>query len=70
MNTKDLEKVLDRLANEHARKRDELLIKARAEIETIEREYTAYYSGAFDAVKAVSALLKAEQAKEADDGGD
>ena len=66
MNTKDLEKVLDRLADEHARKRDELMIKARAEIETIEREHTAYYSGAFEAVKAVAALLKAEQAKEAE----
>lgn len=66
MKEKDLEKVLADLAAAHNRKKEKLLIKANAEIEAIQREDTAYYDGAYDAIKAVKALLRQTEKEAAD----
>lgn len=59
MNAKELDEVLERLAAAHSRKKERLLIKANAEIEAIQREDTAYFDGAYDAIKEVKNLLAA-----------
>lgn len=57
MNENDLDEIFEKLTNAHARRKQAALIKANAEIETIQREDTAYFDGAYDAIKEVKRLL-------------
>ena len=61
MTNEDLDRILARLDAKYQRTREQRLIKARAEIEAIDREYTAYYDGAYDAIKAVKAIMPESQ---------
>ena len=56
----DYDAILDKLCTRAGRKREAALIKANAELQTIEREYTAYYDGAYDAVKAIKEAMPHE----------
>ena len=58
MNKNDLDEIFDKLINAHDRRKQVALIKANAEIETIQREDTAYFDGAYDAIKEVKRLLE------------
>lgn len=58
MDAKKLEEVFDNLVSANHRKIERRLIKANAEIEAIQREETAYYDGAYDAIKKVKELLR------------
>lgn len=53
----DLDVIVDKLDRARRQKRDIQLANAQAEIKTIEREYLAYYDGAYDAIKAVKAAM-------------
>lgn len=65
MTEKDLDAILDNLDRRAYQKKEIKLAKAKAEMDAIDREYTAYYDGAYDAIKAVrSALQKEEEAHE------
>lgn len=57
MTTKDLEAIHTKLIAARSRKKDLDLMKARAEIEAIQRECDAYYDGVADTLKAVTAML-------------
>lgn len=50
------DKILGDLMTSAGRKRDCLLCKARAEMDTVNREYTAYIDGAADAIKEIERL--------------
>lgn len=47
------DEIISRLSASADRKRDIKQAKAKAEIESIDREYTAYIDGVYDAVKAI-----------------
>lgn len=64
MTGEKLEQIFNDLTRAHARKRDNALIKAKAEIEAIQREDTAYYDGVYDTIKEIKNALK----QEANDG--
>lgn len=68
MTNEDLDQILASLDARYQRKKEQRLIKARAEIEAIDREYTAYYDGVYDAIRAVKAIMPAEPVKEDTDG--
>ena len=55
-----LEQIFNDLTRAHARKRDNALIKAKAEIEAIQREDNAYYDGVYDTIKEIKNALKQE----------
>lgn len=57
MTNEDLDRILARLDAKYQRTREQRLIKARAEIEAIDREYAAYYDGAYDAIKAIKEIM-------------
>lgn len=61
MNKKELDEVFDSLVSANHRKTERRIIKANAEIEAIQREETAYYDGAFDAIKKVKELMPLEE---------
>lgn len=61
MTNEDLDRILASLDARYQRTKEQRLIKARAEIEAIDREYTAYYDGAYDAIKAVKAIMPESQ---------
>lgn len=54
---KCLDDILNALAAAHLRKTDMKLAKAQAELETLKREDTAYFDGAYDAIKEIKKLL-------------
>lgn len=60
MNEKDFDAILENLHRRALEKRDIKLAKAKAEIDAIDREYGAYYDGAYDAIKAVRNALQKE----------
>ncbi len=57
MTTKDLEVIADQLTSRREHKKQIQLTKAKAEIETIQREAEAYWDGIYDAIKAVKNIL-------------
>lgn len=61
MDAAKLEAVFDSLVAANHRKIERRLIKANDEIQAIQREETAYYNGANDAIKKVKELLRAEE---------
>lgn len=56
-----LDAILSKLESAHNRKKERLLIKANAEIEAIQREDTAYYDGAYDAIKEIRQILSEDK---------
>lgn len=60
MNEKDFDAILENLHRRALEKRDIKLAKAKAEMEAIDREYGAYYDGAYDAIKAIKAAMRQE----------
>ena len=60
MTGEKLEQIFNDLTRAHARKRDNALSKAKAEIEAIQREDTAYYDGVYDTIKEIKNALKQE----------
>ena len=58
MTNEDLDRILASLDARYRRTREQRLIKARAELEAIDREYAAYYDGAYDAIKAVKSIMQ------------
>lgn len=61
MSDKELDLLLLRLQNARERKRDIALAKANAEIETIRREFEAYWDGIYDAIKEVKNMSVSER---------
>lgn len=61
MTNEDLDRILASLDARYQRTREQRLIKARAEIEAIDREYAAYYDGAYDAIKAIKEIMPESQ---------
>ena len=57
MTAKELDAILADLDKKRQHKKDVLLAKAQAEINTVLRESDAYFDGLYDAIKAVKALL-------------
>ena len=57
MTDKELDGILNRLDLDRRRKKDLQLVKAKAEMDSIDREYVAYYDGVYDALKAVEVLM-------------
>lgn len=57
MTDKELDAIRDLLDTKRQQKRDIALAKAQKEIDTINREYEAYWDGIYDAIKAVKAVL-------------
>ena len=57
MTDKELDAILDNLNRARARKREIETVKAQAELKAIDREYLAYYDGAYDAIKAVKVAM-------------
>ena len=47
------DEIISRLSDRANRKRDMKQAKAKAEFDSIDREYTAYIDGVYDAVKAI-----------------
>lgn len=62
----DFDKILDDLEKGRNRKRDMALVKAHAEIDSINREYEAYLDGIYDAVKVIKSRYEKEQKNVAD----
>lgn len=60
MTGEKLEQIFEDLTRSHARKRDIALAKAKAEIETIQREDSAYYDGVYDTIKEIKNALQQE----------
>ena len=56
-----LDSILSKLESAHNRKKERQLIKANAEIEAIQREDTAYYDGAYDAIKEIRQILSEDK---------
>ena len=67
MNEKDFDAILEMLDRRAYMKKETRLAKAKAEMESIDREYVAYYDGAYDAIKAVRNALLKEEAMNATD---
>lgn len=61
MNAEILDRILEELGDAHRRKTERLLLKAKLEMETINREDVAYYDGAYDAIKAVKRRMEEAQ---------
>lgn len=57
MTGKELDDILNNLDLLRMRKREIETVKAQAELKAIEREYLAYYDGAYDAIKAVKMAM-------------
>lgn len=57
MTEKELDAILDSLDIARARKREIETVKAQAELKAVEREYLAYYDGAYDTIKAVKVAM-------------
>lgn len=57
---KALKEIREKLEANANHKKDIALAKAQKEVETINREYVAYWDGLYDAIKAVSALIPAD----------
>lgn len=57
MTNKELDIIRNRLEQERQRKQDIQMIKAKAEMDNINRETVAYYDGVYDALKAVEVLI-------------
>ena len=57
----DFDKILDDLEKGRSRKRDIALVKAHAEIDTINIEHEAYLDGIYDAVKVIKTRYEKEQ---------
>ena len=64
MTEKELEAIYSRLTASKDRIRDIKIAKAQAEVDAINREYSAYCVGVDDAIRAVRGAM----AKEADNG--
>ena len=64
LTSKELEAILDDLDRKRQHKKDIQLAKAKAEMDAINRETDAYFDGAYDAIKAVKALLPDPPKKE------
>ena len=67
MTEQELDDILDRLDAGYRRRREMALMTAQIEIKTIEREYCAYYDGAYDAVKAIKTAMQKERKENAAD---
>ena len=63
MTDKELDLLLLRLTNARERKKDIALAKAHAEIDTIRREYEAYWDGVYDAIKEVKNMCCHEEVR-------
>lgn len=61
MTEKDFDSILETLDRREYQKKEIKLAKAKAEMEAIDREYTAYYDGAYDAIKAVKAFMAKQE---------
>lgn len=57
MTEKELDAILDNIDRARVRKREIETVKAQAELKAIERDYLAYYDGAYDAIKAVKMAM-------------
>ena len=57
MTDKDLKEIREKLEAKAGHKRDIALAKAQKEVDTINREYDAYWDGVYEALRAVSDLL-------------
>lgn len=68
MTDKELDLLFIRLTNAEGRKRDIKLAKARAEIDTIQREHEAYLDGVCDAIKEIKNMCCREEGSVADNG--
>ena len=60
MTEKELDVIRNKLELDRQRKQDIQMIKAKAEMDNISRETTAYYDGVYDALKAVAVLISEE----------
>ena len=60
MTENELDAILDNLDRGKRRSHDIKIAQAQAELKAIEREYLAYYDGAYDAIKAVRVALQKE----------
>ncbi len=60
----DYEKIEQHLISVAARKRDNKIRQAKAEIDTIQREYVAYMDGVVDAIRYITGVAK----EDADNG--
>lgn len=60
----DYEKIEQHLISAAGRKRDSKIRQAKAEIDTIQREYVAYMDGVVDAIRYITGMVK-----ESDDNG-
>ena len=58
MTTAEFDAIQKALINKMSRKKDIALAAAQKEIDTIQREYDAYFDGVDDALKAVRAAMK------------
>lgn len=67
MTDKELDLLLLRLTNARLQKRDIALAKAQAEIDTIRREYEAYWDGVYDAIKEVKNMCCHEEVRALED---
>lgn len=63
MTGEQFEQIFNDLTRAHARKRDNALLKAKAENETINREDTAYYDGVYDAIREIKNAMAQEATK-------
>lgn len=61
MSEKDFDAILENLDCKAKQKRDIALATAKAELETIQQKYVAYYDGVYDALKAVKIVLKKQE---------
>lgn len=56
----DYEKIEQHLISVAARKRDNKIRQAKAEIDTIQREYVAYMDGVVDAIRYITGVAKVD----------
>ena len=63
MTTAEFDAIQKALINKMSRKKDIALAAAQKEIDTIQREYDAYFDGVYDALKAVRNAMKKEEDK-------
>ncbi len=61
MTEKDFDAILETLDRCAYQKKEIKLAKAKAEMEAIDREYVAYYDGAYDAIKAVKGFMAKQE---------
>lgn len=67
MDEKILDNLFDKLIAAHHQKTQRLLIKAKAEYDTIQREDAAYYDGVSDTINQLRQELKAKTEDGADE---